>query len=713
VNGNPTFRSWTNTIAIYGSFETTNNTTYTWNGSVYTNVSTGSYVAYNGSGWNIITRGGTLQYAISGASPANGTWTANTGPLPAPTNSSFGYQADFRGAQITNIDSLAASGTFSGAFTGNAGGLTNVSAYRLTMEVNVLDFGANPAPADEISDSYNWLLHSNECGAQLQAAFDAAGLAFGTSNNVYLPPGIYMTTNTSLRVDPKVHVRGAGLLHVTTGTFTGSGTNGGYSLIWFRNTNATGLQWTNQNRGQVYASDFEVNGYSLNPLASAEKLAVAPSYQFANVGIQVYDYTNSGFCGGWYANQVAWSGFKIGCAIQSGQSTLTACSSVGCDISIANIGQAPPISNLGDYNMGWVNTYVTNYLSPHGIFGWVPADNLLMIQCNFGMRSNGVLDVLSGTRNVLEISPTHYSFKTWAILNSVKFGAESTYIEDGYQYFGNMFFVPSVAANSISLKDIFLSNNTSNGTNDYGESFTNQCWIYSPNGTVSADLTHCSGLFQVGPNGPVFLNDNASQKSFLTTHNSSGYREAYNQSPRYIVRVNDSTTFDSWVSQFYNYWGANPGWALATNFNNIPYGKVIMQLGNPDYLMFWGALASTYPDITSGVAPGLTDRSFSPYRLLQTDYYNPLTNGIPQQSGTSSRANSPPENYTVDQLTIRTNLILPNGIQVFTGSGSPEGAQSAKVGSLWLRTDSTGNSYTKTNGTGSTGWFDNLLRTHG
>lgn len=56
--------------------------------------------------------------------------------------------------------------------------------------------------------------------------------------------------------------------------------------------------------------------------------------------------------------------------------------------------------------------------------------------------------------------------------------------------------------------------------------------------------------------------------------------------------------------------------------------------------------------------------------------------------------------------TPRFGLDLLNSVQVYTGAGSPEGAQAAGVGSLFLRNDGgTGTTlYVKESGTGNTGW---------
>lgn len=64
-------------------------------------------------------------------------------------------------------------------------------------------------------------------------------------------------------------------------------------------------------------------------------------------------------------------------------------------------------------------------------------------------------------------------------------------------------------------------------------------------------------------------------------------------------------------------------------------------------------------------------------------------------------------------LNVTSGYINLPATTIKQGTGSPEGAVSAPVGSLYFRSDGSGTTYTKTNGTGNTGWYDNLLRTHG
>lgn len=63
-------------------------------------------------------------------------------------------------------------------------------------------------------------------------------------------------------------------------------------------------------------------------------------------------------------------------------------------------------------------------------------------------------------------------------------------------------------------------------------------------------------------------------------------------------------------------------------------------------------------------------------------------------------------NYSSNLLTFGTITIGAGGATILSGSGTPEGAVAANVGSLFLRTDGSTSTtlYVKTSGTGNTGW---------
>jgi hypothetical protein len=73
----------TNTVTISGAGDTNVNATYTWNGSVYTNESTGKVIFYYGDGWEILSINGS--YYKSGSSLSGGWGSDMNPPAPAPT----------------------------------------------------------------------------------------------------------------------------------------------------------------------------------------------------------------------------------------------------------------------------------------------------------------------------------------------------------------------------------------------------------------------------------------------------------------------------------------------------------------------------------------------------------------------------------------------------------------------------------------------------
>lgn len=79
----------------------------------------------------------------------------------------------------------------------------------------------------------------------------------------------------------------------------------------------------------------------------------------------------------------------------------------------------------------------------------------------------------------------------------------------------------------------------------------------------------------------------------------------------------------------------------------------------------------------------------------------------------SSAASNPELDYVAAANQMRTASgkkpapnMVGDGVQMLTGSGTPEGAVTARVGSLYLRTDGSTSTtlYVKTSGTGNTGW---------
>ncbi len=54
------------------------------------------------------------------------------------------------------------------------------------------------------------------------------------------------------------------------------------------------------------------------------------------------------------------------------------------------------------------------------------------------------------------------------------------------------------------------------------------------------------------------------------------------------------------------------------------------------------------------------------------------------------------------------SVVLAGGPKIMSGAGTPEGAATAPVGSVWLRTDGSGQGYVKVSGTGNTGWVQDV-----
>lgn len=95
------------------------------------------------------------------------------------------------------------------------------------------------------------------------------------------------------------------------------------------------------------------------------------------------------------------------------------------------------------------------------------------------------------------------------------------------------------------------------------------------------------------------------------------------------------------------------------------------------------------------VANGTNYTGFKPPDSLAAN----LIYRLPSTQGTNGQAllNDGSGNLTW------TTVLTATGVELYSGSGSPEGAQSAATGSLYVDT-ADGSVYTKTSGTGNTGW---------
>ena len=161
----------------------------------------------------------------------------------------------------------------------------------------------------------------------------------------------------------------------------------------------------------------------------------------------------------------------------------------------------------------------------------------------------------------------------------------------------------------------------------------------------------------------------------------------------------------------------------STNSNGIKLA--LRGTGNTNISTSTNAVNFCGPSPTSYVyyAGGSTNDGTEIFRInsngaiqISTTETWPITQTIPGGSsyplinkdglGDSVKASQLTSVGTLTSLSLGGTLVLPNNCTINTGTGSPESTQTASVGSLFLRSDGTTGStlYTKTTGTGNTGW---------
>lgn len=236
VQSNPTIRSGTNSIAVYGAGTTTANGTYVWNSSLgcYTNHNTGIIISFQNPTWFIQFPGSGVNSTnyYSTSNPFIGTWSVVNGATNAPT-SAYGYDFDLTGARIlgvinsTNLD--ARMNSVSNAIITQA--LTNSFATEVTNIVLALTESVTNVLWHNVGDPTNsaayaraftngttiWVDPNGDDATAIIGRRDrpyrtsmsaSAAQTFGCS--IIFNPGIYVMTNTAVVVPTNGFVFGYG-----------------------------------------------------------------------------------------------------------------------------------------------------------------------------------------------------------------------------------------------------------------------------------------------------------------------------------------------------------------------------------------------------------------------------------------------------------------------------------------------------------------------
>lgn len=563
--------------------------------------------------------------------------------------------------------------------------LTNVVRAQ-TRRLNVLNFGASPTNCLAADDNFNG--HSlTPCDTAYAAALSDALSSTGATATIYFPPGIYRFTNT-IAVPPKISLVGAGIFHSPGWSDDVLHTNG-YSTIWLDNTNApyaVNITEPSKNTGLVM-QDIQVCGFT-NPVANLRStIALASSSAFGKVGILAQ---SGNWAGGMKMFNVSVSGFKVGIDCSVGQSTFEMCQYGGNDVGLVNgaLGDSYAYGQLTNIGLAYLTSYLE--LCPTGgVWGNVLADNLYLVNCAGGARSNGVVHLFTvGPRDWSIQHDSSYDYGRLLVQIGGYGSINDTYNEvSGGHSFGCTNLIVLGGQTRLTIKDSTFEYNAQTGsqTNYYGNSMTNFALIddFGGSAIVLNNVGGMSGIPDTDSAGFTTLVRQPYDGGSVTPLGiTRGYWECRRDAPRYRAYLARNSLLQSWIDQLNNPVLLGPYYG--TNFdqvkNNLPYGRITMQLSQPDYFAAMVRDSSIY----DGSFPSPYDgQPFHWVRLLQSD---PATQII-TTPGTWNR--HIPENYTVDQLTARSNIVgnasgVTNLNAAHISNWSPTNGPTTMTVAMWL-----------------------------
>lgn len=613
----------------------------------------------NGSSW--------LGTNFTSVADGDGPWTHTT---------ALGYSTFKRGTwtNVAGIVSNLISGAWQAADTttsnniistiqaGDAASTNRTTA--ITRTLSVLDYGATPGAVAQISDSYNPASLTPQDTA-IQAALNAAASG-GTNTIVYFPPGIYKITNSALYVSNNVHLVGAGRPY--SHGYSNPESQNKYSLIWFANTNATGVWFPLMANGQASMQEMGFCGFVSNPIPGWVKMSTNSLSQFAHSGLQVGD-TNTSWCGGFYAKNVSWTGFKQGVRCDAGQSEFVDCSWGGNGIGFASLGSSVnsvtnALANAGRYSI-WTN--VLQFANPPmGGWNYVYPDHLVLRRCAGGRREGGLVYFFGAGRSIHIDHDTSYHFDTFLTAYGVEGRISDTFqeISTTEGLVGGTNYAVSLGANFLALENCNLVyvGQGSYPTNKYGVYMTNFACVNEYGYGNPSSLKFSRVKIDLGNttwnNQLNLLVDTVEGTGLrVETDGTRGFLRMRSSSPVWFCRLPDKGVFSGYA-QFIN------PWSVATTTNQASYdwrsfGAVELTYGQPDYLTFWGRTNSTY----TGTFPQPQENA-ARFRLLASDPYIP---GGTLKSTGAYNIEIPP-NYTVDTLRAWTNLYVGTNPVVHYGN---------------------------------------------
>jgi hypothetical protein len=492
---------------------------------------------------------------------------------------------------------------------------------------------------------------------------------------LFLPPGIYRIATNKITCPPAVNITGVGFLHYGIQDIPDLSTTN-YSMLWFDNTNATGLWFANMQVDINNLSYVQIEGFT-NPVATSAAINAAPFNQLGISGLVCCD-TNYGWCGGFTAEHVAVAGFRIGVATSVGQSEFRHCNWIDNGIGFAATapGNGYMMYATNPAVMPSTAYYWSNCLSYWPSPGNAFADQVKIFDCGGGWRSDGLVYWIDSARAVDIDHDSSFAFHGLGVFGcSQAVNFHDTYVES---YENNY-----TATNPIVLLGGDLSLKNFNMVYGYGPSnangdpFTNialvDCTVPVGAWNCQFDTVIFSGssifglsvLFQSGDNSYGKVDVKGDARGLYRYKSVSGLLDHYD------LLIGGSTYYGNYF-QMNNEWNQY-GTFVTTNLSTaslggINYGVPILQRGVPDYLSIIVRSNSIGQGIVGApsyeTTVSVTNNNYYFARLLQSDYPGTVT------YNSNTKSFDIEQNYTVDQITVRSNLI-GNGSGLTNAAGNP------------------------------------------
>lgn len=474
---------------------------------------------------------------------------------------------------------------------------------------------------------------------------------------VRLPLGIVPITNEVWLMGCRANLIGYGTCH--SGGFGHSLCLTNYSMLWQKNTNASGLT-VMMDAAAITLANLEICG-STNPIADLNTPAywTAPIWSpregitnaspFAKVGINARGLTTQ-YCGGMSTYNISIVGFRIGVVNWGNDELWYQPQLVADDIGWVNPGHsifgAMQNTNPPDLpiNMnGYMTLISTNPMPPDAgyggsSFGWalgVP-DQITFLHPSFGWRQGGLAYMAArGNGNKIQQSCGIFGPRTFALLTeAAPFDLECGNDEPD-SFIGTNWIYSQFTPSRISIKNWNINGFTLGGTtNASGDDLRAFSLVYSPDTSISYfDFDGSVPITGLDPtnvfNAVCCPNGGGNMGVDWRFHNTYGdsfqfYNGQYggiiawpatSPGPNFVAGVNLQYEMNG-SNSFYGWWThdafGNP------NGSNVPYGQLgIEKSTNGDYPFMTLSSGNIHPG-TNALARLMSSRPAGP---LETGTY--------------------------------------------------------------------------------------------